>query len=176
MERPWTSDARFRGVNSRLSFSKGSQDLSRRARILLISVILLALGLELAVWLLRNSRTSVEIANMGQTPIEELVVTFGGSHVGVGHLSPGDTTRVALSGREKGTLSLSFTQAGNPMSGFLLQDFDPRSMHSDGLRMVLQIKSNEVVKFMDDETATTPLGRLRERISDWVSPELIPLR
>ena len=149
--------------------------MSRRARIVLVSVIVLALGIELCVWLLQGSRTSVEIANLGATAIEELVVTFGGSKVGVGHLGPGDTTRVALSGNEKGSLSLSFTQSGNPMSGFLVPDFDPRSMRRDGLRLVLQIKPNEVVKFMDDETASTPLGRLRERISESVSLELIPL-
>lgn len=150
--------------------------MSRRAHIVLISVIVLALGIELVVWLLQGSRTSVEIANLGATAIEELVVTYGGSKVAVGHLGPGDTTRVTLSGSEKGSLSLSFTQSGNPMSGFLLPDFDPRSMRRDGLRLVLQIKPNEVVKFMDDETTSSPLGRLRERIGDYVSLELAPLQ
>ena len=36
--------------------------------------------------------------------------------------------------------------------GFLVPEFDPRGMRRDGLRLVLQIKPNEVVKFMDDET------------------------
>ena len=150
--------------------------MSRRVKIVLISVIILVLGIEVAVRLTRNSRTGVEIANMGEAPIENLVVSFGGSQVGVGHVGAGDTTRVWLSGREKGTLSLSFTQSGNPMSGFLVPEFDPRSMRRDGLRLVLHIKPDEVMKFMEDEVTSTPLGRLRDRISDWVSAELSPLR
>ena len=50
------------------------------------------------------------------------------------------------------------------MSGFLVPDFDPRSMRRDGLRLVLHVKPNEVVKYMDDEVSSTPLGRLRDRI------------
>lgn len=156
--------------------SKRGPDLSRRAKILLVSVIIFLLGIEVAVRLSRNSRTSVEIANLGEAAIENLVISFGGSQVGVGHVGPGESTHVWLSGTDKGSLSLSFAQAGNPMSGFLVPEFDPRSMHRDGLRLVLHIKPNEVVKFMDDEVSSTPLGRLRDRISDWVSLELYPLR
>lgn len=141
---------------------------------MLVSVIVLILGIEVAVRLSRNSRSGVEIANHGEAAIENLVVSFGESQVGVGHVGPGDTAHVWLSGTEKGTLSLSFTQAGNPMSGFLIPEFDPRSMRRDGLRLVLHVKPNEVVKFMDDEVSSTPLGRLRDRISDWVSLELNP--
>jgi hypothetical protein len=141
-----------------------------------MSVIVLILGIEVAVRLSRNSRAGVEIVNLGEAAIENLVVSFGGSQLGVGHVAPGDTTRVWLSGTEKGPLSMSFTQAGNPMSGFLVPEFDPRSMRRDGLRLVLQIKPNEVLRFMDDEVSSTPLGRLRDRLTDWVSLELYPLR
>jgi hypothetical protein len=34
--------------------------------------------------------------------------------------------------------------------------------------------SPEVMKFMDDEETSTPLGRLGDRIRDWVSLELNP--
>jgi hypothetical protein len=155
---------------------KRGQDLSHRAKIVLISVIILILGIEVAVRQSRNTRTGVEIANLGEAAIENLVISFGGSQVGVGHVAPAESTHVWLSGTEKGSLSLSFVQAGNPMTGFLVPEFDPRSMRRDGLRLVLHIKPNEVVKFMDDEVTSTPLGRLRDRISDWVSPELYPLR
>ncbi len=154
----------------------GGQELSRRTGIVLACVILLGLGVEVAVRLSRNYRSGVEIANHGETPIENLVVSFGGSQVGVGHVAPGDTTLVWLSGAEKGTLSLSFNQASNPMSGFLVPEFDPLSLRRDGLRLVLHVKPNEVVKFMDDEVSSSPLGRLRDRITDWVSLELQPLR
>jgi hypothetical protein len=150
--------------------------MSRRAGIVLISVIVLILGIEVAVRLAGNSRTGVEIANLGDTMLENLVVSFGGSQVGVGNVAPGDTAHVWLSGTEKGTLSLSFIQAGNPLSGFLVPEFDPQSLRRDGLRMVLQIKPNDVRKFMDDEVASSPLSRLRDRIGDWVSAELSSLR
>ncbi len=150
--------------------------MSRRAGIVLVSVIVLILGIEVAVRLSQNARSSVEIANLGGTMLENLVVSFGGSQVGVGKVAPGDTAHVWLSGQDKGSLSLAFTQAGNPLSGFLVPEFDPRSMRRDGLRLVLHIKPNEVMKFMEDEVTSTPLGRLRDRISDWVSAELSPLR
>ncbi len=150
--------------------------MSRRARIILISVIVLSLGIEGAVWLSHNSRSSVEITNSGGTMIEDLVVSFGGSKVAVGKVAPGESAHVWLSGKAVGTLTLAFTQAGNPMSGFLIQEFDPRSMHRDGLKLVIQIKPNEVVKFMDDEVTSTPLGRLRDRIGDWISAECSPFQ
>jgi len=150
--------------------------MSRRAGIVLISVIVLVLGIEAAVRLCGNSRSGVEIVNLGDTMLENLVVSFGGSQVGVGEVAPGETTHVWLSGTGKGTLSLSFTQAGNPLSGFLVSEFDPRSMRRDGLRMVLRIKPNDVERYMEDELTSTPLGRLRDRISDWVAAELSPFR
>ncbi len=145
--------------------------MSRRVRIVLISVIVLFLAVETAVRLSHNSRSSVEIANLGVTVIQNLVVSFGGSQVAVGNVAPGDSAHVWLSGKEGGTLSLAFTQAGNPMSGFLIDEFDPKGMSRDGLKMVIQIKPNEVVKFMDDEVTSSPLGRLRDRISDWIASE-----
>ncbi len=157
-------------------FLEEGQDMSRRAGIVLISVIVLILGIEVAVRLSGNSRTGVEIANLGDTMLENLVVSFGGSQVGVGNVAPGDTAHVWLSGTAKGTLSLSFTQAGNPLSGFLVPEFDPLSMRRDGVRMVLQIKPNDVRRFMDDEVASSPLSRLRDRIGDWFSAEFSPLR
>jgi hypothetical protein len=161
---------------SSTQFLEEGQIMSPRARIVLISVIILILGIEVALRLSQASRSSVEIVNLGDTMLENLVVSFGGSQVAVGKVAPGETTHVWLSGTEKGTLSLSFTQAGNPMSGFLVPEFDPRSMRRDGLRMVLQIKPNEVVKSMDDELTSTPLGRLRDRIGDWIAAELSPAR
>jgi hypothetical protein len=79
---------------------------------------------------------------------------------------------VSLTGSAKGTLTLSFTQAGNPMAGFQIPDFDPRAMRRDGLKQVLQVMPNQVVKYMDDEDYSTPMGRLGGRITDWISAEL----
>ena len=37
------------------------------------------------------------------------------------------------------------------MSGFLVDDFDPREMQRDGLKMVLEVKPNEVQRYMEDD-------------------------
>lgn len=146
--------------------------MSRRVQIILIGLIVLLVLGEIVFRFTRPSRTSVQIINAGDTPIENLVVIYAGSRVGVGTVPAGENTQVGLTGQAKGMLSLEFTQKGNPMSGLQIADFDPRSMHRDGLRQVLTIMPNQVMKYMDDDTDTTPLGRLGNRISDWVSAEL----
>ena len=146
--------------------------MSRRTQMVLIGLIVLVVGIEIAVRITSPSRTSVQIINAGDTPIENLVVIYGGSRVAVGTVPTGEKTQVGLTGWRKGTLSLEFTQQGNPMSGFQIANFDPRAMHRDGLRQVLTITPNQVMKYMDDDSDTSPLGRLGGRISDWVSAEL----
>jgi hypothetical protein len=150
--------------------------MSRRAWIALVTLIVLLLGLEVALRLSQPAMTGVEIINGGDSMIANLVITFEGSRVGVGDLAAGQSAHVWLSGKKKGTLSLSFTQDGNPMSGFQVADFDPQMMRQDGLKQVLQIKPNEVTKYMDDEQSSSPLGRLRDRIYDWFAAELNPFR
>lgn len=146
--------------------------MSRRIRMVLIGLAVLVVGGEVLVRLMMPARTSVRIINSGTSPIENLVVVFGGSRVGVGTLPAEASTLVWLSGSKKGTLALEFTQAGNPMSGFQITDFDPRSLHRDGLKQVLDIMSNQVMKYVDDEEYPSPLGRLGGRIGDWISAEL----
>jgi hypothetical protein len=150
--------------------------MSRRARIVLISVVCLVLGIELVVRFAGPSRGGVQIINAADTVIEKLVVSFAGSKVAVGSLAPGDATVVRLSGNDTGTLELSYTQKGNPVAGFQVQDYDPRALRRDGLRLVIQIKPNEVMKYMDDDADGSPLGKLRGRIGDWLYDELDPTK
>jgi len=147
-------------------------NMSRRTWIILISVVALLLGIELVVRFSVSSRAGVQIVNEGGAVLENLIVSFPGSRVAVGNLPGGDSARVWLSGHGKGTLALSFTQAGNPMSGFQIPDFDPREMHRDGLRLVIHVRPNEVMKYMDDEESPAPISRLGDKISDWISSEL----
>jgi hypothetical protein len=140
--------------------------MSRRVGIALVCLLVLALVIEIGVRRLHNTRSSVEIVNEGDTLLENLVVTFGGSRIAMGAIGAGEKSRVWLSGGDKGTLSLSFTQARNPMSGFLIPEFDPVGMQRDGLRMVIHVKPNQVLKYMDDEENSSPLGRLRDWIGD----------
>ena len=148
------------------------QPMFNRIRIILITVIILILGIEVAVRFSSVSKTCVEIINKGDSMIENLVVSFAGSQVAVGSLPSGESTHVWLSGSQKGTLTLAFTQLGNPMSGFMVTDFDPRLMRRDGLKMVLQVKPNEVEKYMEDDESSTPVGRLGDRLRQWIAAEV----
>jgi hypothetical protein len=129
-------------------------------------------GVEVAFRFSGGSKTCVQIINNGGSTIENLVVSYGGSDVVVGNLPSGESAHAWLSGNRKGTLSLSFKQAGNPMSGFQFSEFDPRSMRRDGLKLVLQIKINEVEKYMEDDESSTPMGRLGDRFRLWLADEL----
>ena len=146
--------------------------MSHRIRILLVGAIVFLLGVEVAIRWARVSKTCVEIVNKGEAVIEDLVVSLGGGQVAVGHVPPGATAHAWVSGAGKGTLTLSFKQKGNPISGFMVDDFDPRQMQRDGLKMVLEIKPNEVQRYMEDDNTTTGSGGLGGRIRDWVSAEL----
>jgi len=146
--------------------------MSHRIRILLVGAIVLLLGIEVAIRWVRVSKTCVEIVNKGEAVIEDLVVSLGGGQVAVGHVSPGATAHAWVSGAGKGTLTLSFKQKGNPVSGFLVDDFDARQMQRDGLKMVLEIRPNEVQRYMEDDDTATGSGGLGGRISDWISAEL----
>ncbi len=150
--------------------------MSRRIRIALISVVCLVLGIELIVRFSVPSKASVKIINGADSMIENLVVSFAGSKVALGSLEPGGATVVQLSGNEVGTLDLAYTQQGNPVAGFQVADYDPRALRRDGLQLVIQIRPNEVMKYMDDEEDGTPLGKLRERVSDWLYDELDPTK
>jgi hypothetical protein len=150
--------------------------MSTRARIILISIVILVLGVEIAVRFSGGSKTCVQIVNKGDTLLENLVVSFPGSEIGVGSVPPGESVHVWLSGRRKGTMTLAFKQAGNPTSGFMVDDYDPPFMRRDGLKMVLNVKPNEVEKYMEDDESSTPMGRLGNRFNEWISGELAPLR
>jgi hypothetical protein len=148
------------------------QDMSNRVRIFLACLILLFLGIEVAVRLSSVPKMPILVVNKGDTLLENLVVSFAGSQVGVGDLPSGGSSTIWLSGRQKGSLSLSFKQQGNPLQGFQVADFNPGEMRRDGLKMVLQIKSNEVEKYMDDDDTSTVMGRLGDRLQSWIAAEL----
>jgi len=148
------------------------QVMSRRKWILLCSLVALAAGLEIVVLFTQSARTRVRIINAGATKIEDLLVSYAGSKIRVGDIAPGETGYAHLSGNEKGTLELAFTQAGNPMSGFQVADYDPSTLRASSLEQVLEIKVDQVARYMEDAGATTPLSRLRDRIANWMSAEL----
>jgi hypothetical protein len=146
--------------------------MSRRRWIVAGCVLALVVGLEVAVRIAQTGRSRVQIINAGATPIENLVVSYAGTRIRLGSLPPGATGYAYLSGQEKGTLDLAFTQAGNPLTGFQVADYDPRALGRDGLEQVLEVKSDMVTKYLDDAGSITPLSRLLDRIRDWIHGEL----
>lgn len=141
--------------------------------ILIGAVALLAIGLEVAVWMNSETRGAVEIVNDGDATLKDLVVSFGETRIAVGEVKPGGTARVWLAGGRKGTLTLAFTQAHNPLSGFLLDDVDPNQLNEEQIKLVVHVQPNQVMRSIEDaEDDPTPLSRLRRRIIDRVAAEL----
>ena len=58
--------------------------MSRKGLIILIVIVVLALGLEVAVRFSGSVRSGVQIVNQASTAMENLVVSFDGSEVVVG--------------------------------------------------------------------------------------------
>lgn len=146
--------------------------MSRRRWVVVVCVLALMLGLEVAVRVAQSGRSRVKIINAGATSIDNLVVSYAGTRISVGSVPAGETAYAFVSGLDKGTLELAFTQAGNPMAGFQVTDYDPRALGRDELEQVLEIKTDQVTKYLDDAGAISPLSRLLEKIRDWVLGEL----
>ena len=126
--------------------------MSRRAWIILVGVVVLLLGIEVAVRFAGSSRASVQIVNDGDAVIENLVVSFAGSQVAVGNVSPARSAQAWLSGAREGNADTLVHPGGKPdVRVPWSPDFDPRQMHRDGFKLVLEIRPNEVTKYMDDE-------------------------
>src|SRR5262245_62145173 len=90
--------------------------MSHRVRISLTISIVFFLGIEIAVRWGGTFKTCVEIANKGDSVMEDLVVSLEGSQLALGTVAPGATKRVWLNGKGKAPLSLAFKQVGNPLS------------------------------------------------------------
>jgi len=147
----------------------------RRLMLLIGAIVLLtaAVGLEVAAWRGQDSRAVVMVVNEGDTTIEDLVVGFGEARYPLGNVPVGQSARAWLEGDGKGTVTLSFTQAKNPMSGFLVEDVDVGQMNEEDLKMVLRVQNNLVTRNVEDADASpTPLGGLWQRIVDHVRSEL----
>jgi hypothetical protein len=148
--------------------------MKRRKAIILIGVVaLLAVGLEFAVWMNRETRGAVEVVNDGDATLKDLVIHFGETHIVVGDVKAGGTARVWLDGGRKGTVTLEFTQVRNPLTGFFLDGVDPGQLNEEQLKMVIHVRPNEVTREVADaEADPSPLSRLGQRIVDHIRAEL----
>jgi hypothetical protein len=144
----------------------------RKAVILGILVVMLAIGLE---WAFREGGAATGCAvveNAESQPMEGVVASFADAKVSLGTLAPGEKARVWFSGAGRGVLSFEFTQASNPMKGFKVDEFNPTELRRDGSRLVLVVKSNQVERYIEEDASLKTPPRLYERLMDWIGDQL----
>lgn len=147
--------------------------MSRRTVVILgVSVVALALGLEWAFRFGSAGTGCAQVINEGLTPMEGLIANYGGSKVIAGTLAPGEKIKVWFSNAGKGPLSLEFTQSGNPLKGFKVDDFDPIELRHDGSRLVLVVKTGQVMRFVEEEESMKSPPRMLDRLIEWLRDEL----
>jgi hypothetical protein len=147
--------------------------MSQRKWLMLIaSVVLVAVGAELAVRTWHPSSGCVQVVNEGDSPLDELVVSYADTRVPRGRLEVGQSTKVWFTAAGRGRLSLDFQQKGNPLKGFEIPDFDPAENLRNGFKLVLIVKPNRVERFMDDDETAVSVTTLADRISDWVRADV----
>jgi hypothetical protein len=144
----------------------------RYAVILGVLIVALAVGLEWAFRYGGSGTGCAQVVNEGIAPMEGLVVSYGGGEVPVGLLAPGEKIKVWFSGAGSGVLTIAFTQTGNPMTGFKVDDFDPAELRRDGSRLVLIVNTNQVQRFIEEEESIKTSPRMFEKILDWIREEL----
>ncbi len=132
----------------------------KRRVLVVVGIVALLLGAEIALNIWRGSQACIEITNQGSTPIEDLVITLGSRRVSVPKIAPQASTRVYLTGRTTGTLLMTFHQDGNPLGTYQVPNFDPVSLNSEGFKLILNVRMNEIEKYQDDADPATPLGQL----------------
>ena len=144
----------------------------RKAVILGILIVAVVLGLE---WTFRYGSAvtgCAQVVNEGVEPMEGLVARYAGTSVNLGRLAPGETTKVWFSGAGRGALTLEFTQKGNPMKGFKVDDFDPTEHRRDGSRLVLVVKSSQIDRYVEEDDGIRSAPRMLDRLMDWIRDEL----
>jgi hypothetical protein len=134
--------------------------MTRRTRGILIVLAILALlvGSEVVLNLIRGSQGLVQVKNLGNEPIENLVVGFGDRRFEVARIPAGSSSKVYITGSGTQTLRLTFRQRGNALSNFHLPDFNPEQMSREGFKLVLLFRPNEIERFQDDAEPYTVLG------------------
>jgi hypothetical protein len=148
----------------------------RKWTILAVSIVVLAVGTELAFRYWISSASCVQIVNEGDEPMEDLVLTYSGTTVKVGTLASGQSTKAWFSAAGRGQLRLGFSQKGNGLKGFDFDEFDPERNRREGSMLVLVVKTNRVERFADtDERLGEPRG-LVDRFMEMWREETQPVR
>jgi hypothetical protein len=135
-------------------------------------LVVLAGAAEITVQPWKASKGCVQIVNQGDAPIEELVLSYAGTKVRLGHVAAGESSRAWFTAGNLGPLQLEFKQKGSPLTGFQVADYDPASNIRDGLKLVLFVRNDMVERAVDDDDTVKARETLMERWWNWFLPEL----
>ncbi len=143
--------------------------MSRRKKIYLAAslVVLMAIGAELMIRPLTLWSVCVQVINEGDTPMEDVVVRHAGTSVRMGEVAAGKATNVWLASAPKGTLSIEFSQKGNPSKGFQVSDFDPGELLDNSFKLILKVNTNQVERSVEDDDVPTLNRRIKDFFSEW---------
>ncbi len=139
-------------------------------------LVLLAGAAEMTVRSWKAPKGCVQIVNQGDAALEDLVLSYAGTKVRLGHVGTGRSIQAWFTAGILGPLKLEFKQKGNPLTGFQVADYDPGSNIRDGLKLVLCVKKDQVERSVDDDDTTKARETLIERLKDWLAPELKEVR
>lgn len=145
-----------------------------RKRLLAILLILPALILmEVGVRLTRRPRVAIVLINETGSTASNVQAIYGPVKSPLGDLSPGGATIVRIENGPEEDVTLSFEQTANPVPGIVVGGPELEQARRDGLRMVLTVKPNEVMRYLeeDPDADVSFLMRLFRQIRDAFTPE-----
>lgn len=146
----------------------------RRKRWLAVVLIVPALiAVEVCVRFMRRPRVGIVLTNEAGATALNILAIYGTVKAPVGELAPGGSTVVRLENGPEEDVTLIFEQAGNPSPGIVVSGPELEQARRDGTRMVLTIKPNEIIRYMeeDPDADVSFLMRLFRRIRDALAPE-----
>ena len=147
--------------------------MSRRWVIILcVLIVTLAAGLEWALRYWGSQTTSALVVNEGTESMYEVFASYADTRISLGTIAPGEKSKVWFSAAGRRALKLEFTQKGNPLSGFKVDDFDPMEHRRDGSRLVLVVKNNQVERYIEEDDSVKSPPRLLDRLMDWIRDEI----
>jgi hypothetical protein len=147
--------------------------MSRRWVIILcVLIVTLAVGLEWASRFWGSQTTSALVVNEGTEPMHAVFASYANTRISLGTIAPGEKSKVWFSAAGRGALKLEFSQKGNPLTGFKVEDFDPMEHRRDASRLVLVVKSNQVERYVEEDDSVKSPPRLLDRLLDWIKDEI----
>ena len=122
----------------------------------------------------RRPRAAVVLVNGGDSTLRNVAASYAGVVTAVGDLAPGASTVIRLENRRADDVTISFAQEGNPAPGVLIGGEELYQARRDGVRTVLTLKPNEVVRHMEEDAEgdAGPIIRILRRIRDVLFPNL----